>query len=63
LFWLVPEPKTAKSRIHVDLASKNPQEEIERLIGLGAQRVEYREGNGKGWTVMMDPEGNEFCIG
>ena len=63
LFWLVPEPKTAKNRMHVDLASKNPQEEIERLIGLGAQNVGHREGNGKGWTVMMDPEGNEFCIG
>jgi len=63
LFWKVPEPKTAKSRMHVDLASKNPQEEIERLIRLGAQKVEYREGNGIGWTVMLDPEGNEFCVG
>ena len=63
LFWRVPEPKAAKSRMHVDLASKNPQDEIERLIGLGAQKVEHREGNGTSWTVMLDPEGNEFCIG
>ena len=63
LFWQVPEPKTAKSRMHVDLASKDPQDEIERLIGLGAQKVDYREGNGTSWTVMLDPEGNEFCIG
>jgi hypothetical protein len=37
--------------------------EIERLVELGATRVEYREGNGTSWTVMLDPEGNEFCIG
>jgi hypothetical protein len=49
--------------MHVDLASKDTQNEIDRLIGLGAQKVEYREGNGRGWTVMLDPEGNEFCIG
>ena len=63
LFWRVPEPKSAKSRMHVDLASKYPEEEIERLVGLGARMVEYREGNGTSWTVMVDPEGNEFCIG
>ncbi len=63
LFWRVPEPKTAKSRMHVDLASKDPDEEIDRLIGLGAQRVEHRKGNGASWTVMLDPEGNEFCVG
>ena len=63
LFWKVPEPKSAKSRMHVDLASRNPDEEVERLIGLGAQVVAQREGNGTSWTTMLDPEGNEFCIG
>jgi catechol 2,3-dioxygenase-like lactoylglutathione lyase family enzyme len=63
LFFLVPEPKVAKSRVHVDLASKDPLLEIDRLIGLGATKVEYREGNGTSWTVMLDPEGNEFCLG
>jgi Glyoxalase-like domain len=63
LFWKVPEPKSAKSRMHVDLASRNPEDEIERLIGLGARKVERREGNGTSWTSMLDPEGNEFCIG
>ena len=63
LFWQVPEPKTAKSRMHIDLASKEPEAEIERLVGLGATTVEQREGNGTSWTVMLDPEGNEFCIG
>ena len=62
-FWKVPEPKVTKNRVHLDLATKDPADEIERLVGLGAQKVEYREGNGASWTVMLDPEGNEFCIG
>jgi hypothetical protein len=62
-FWKVPEPKVTKNRVHLDLATKDPDNEIERLVGLGAQKVEYREGNGASWTVMLDPEGNEFCIG
>jgi hypothetical protein len=49
--------------MHVDLASRNSEEEVERLVGLGARCVERREGNGTSWTVMLDPEGNEFCIG
>jgi predicted enzyme related to lactoylglutathione lyase len=63
LFWRVPEPKAHKNRMHVDLATKDPEEEIERLVALGAQKIEYREGTGSSWTVMLDPEGNEFCIG
>lgn len=63
LFWKVPEPKTAKSRMHVDLASRDPAGEVDRLVALGATVVERREGNGAAWTVMLDPEGNEFCIG
>ena len=63
LFWKVPEPKSAKSRMHVDLASRDPDHEIERLVGLGARQVARHEGNGTSWTVMLDPEGNEFCIG
>ena len=63
LFYRVPEPKVSKSRMHVDLAAKEPDAEIERLVGLGAQIVERRAGHGTSWTVMLDPEGNEFCIG
>ncbi|MHB8330068.1 MAG: VOC family protein [Acidimicrobiales bacterium] len=63
LFWKVPEPKSSKNRMHVDLASGDPAEEIDRLVALGATKVEFREGNGSSWTVMADPEGNEFCIG
>jgi predicted enzyme related to lactoylglutathione lyase len=63
LFQKVPEPKSVKSRMHVDLASRDPDHEVERLVALGATKVARREGNGTSWTVMLDPEGNEFCIG
>lgn len=65
LFFKVPEPKTVKNRLHVDLATKDDLDvEIDRLVGLGASRVERRVGGlGNSWTVMLDPEGNEFCIG
>lgn len=57
----ITEPKTVKNRGHIDLAFKHS--ETERLIGLGATRVEYVECNGGNWAVMLDPEGNEFCVG
>jgi hypothetical protein len=63
LFYRVPEAKTVKNRVHVDLATRDPESEIARLVELGATRGEYFEGNGTRWTVMTDPEGNEFCIG
>ena len=69
LFFRVPEPKITKNRVHVDLASREPAAEIDRLIGLGASLVDtedvpqWRTGNGARWVVMRDPEGNEFCIG
>jgi hypothetical protein len=63
LFFKVPEPKTAKNRMHVDLAARDPDAEVARLVALGATRLEHREGNGTAWTVMLDPEGNEFCVG
>jgi Glyoxalase-like domain len=47
----------------VDLAAKDPPAEIARLVALGATMVQARQGNGASWTVMLDPEGNEFCIG
>ncbi|WP_142104904.1 VOC family protein [Pseudonocardia cypriaca] len=63
LFFRVPEPKAGKNRVHVDLATRDPEAEIARLVALGATRDEHRSGNGTSWTVMRDPEGNEFCIG
>ena len=42
MFWRVPEPKTAKTRLHVDLATKNPENQIARLVALGARKAEFR---------------------
>jgi Glyoxalase-like domain len=63
LFQLVPEPKTVKNRVHVDLATRDVEAEIARLVALGATEIDRRDGNGTRWVVMNDPEGNEFCIG
>jgi uncharacterized protein YndB with AHSA1/START domain len=61
LFLQVPEPKTVKNRVHLDLYAADKGAEAERLIGLGATRLQtFTEG--KGWIVMADPEGNEFCL-
>ena len=60
----VPERKTLKNRLHLDLradGSTQPQE-VERLIGLGARRVDVGQGPDASWVVLADPEGNEFCV-
>jgi len=67
-FMRVPEPKVAKNRLHIDLLADGSMEaEVERLLAAGAQLVEVREDpesfeNPDRWTVMTDPEGNEFCV-
>jgi len=67
LFIEVPEPKTTKNRMHLDIApiDRTRDEEVQRVLGLGAvQLADHREihGPGTGWVVLADPEGNEFCI-
>lgn len=57
-FQEVPEPKSTKNRVHLELVAGDRRSEVERLIGLGASR--YHEGDG--WTTLQDPEGNEFCV-
>jgi predicted enzyme related to lactoylglutathione lyase len=61
----VPEPKTVKNRVHLDLMpdDRTRDEEVERLLGIGATLVaDHRRPDGAGWVVLADPEGNEFCI-
>jgi hypothetical protein len=58
LLQRVPEPKTAKSRVHLDIESDNLDAEVTRLEALGARRVGFVEH----WWVMLDPCGNEFCV-
>ena len=58
LLQLVPEPKTAKSRVHLDFETDDVDAEVRRLEGLGARRQRFVEE----WWVMEDPYGNEFCV-
>ncbi len=60
-FEKVPESKTAKNRQHLDLVDPDPSV-VERLVSLGASIVAEHKLGDHGWTVMHDPEGNEFCV-
>jgi hypothetical protein len=67
LFIEVPEAKTEKNRLHLDLRPREGtrDEEVERLVALGTKVVwDLRDehGPGTGWVTFEDPEGNEFCI-
>ncbi|HEY7226392.1 MAG TPA: VOC family protein [Micromonosporaceae bacterium] len=65
LFIRVPESKSVKNRVHFDLrpADRSRDEEVTRLVAHGATVVDdLRKPDGKGWVVLADPEGNEFCV-
>ncbi|MFF7458023.1 VOC family protein [Kitasatospora sp. NPDC008115] len=65
LFIRVPEGKTVKNRVHLDLQpqDRTRDEEVERLLALGATLFEdHRTPDGKGWATLLDAEGNEFCV-
>ena len=62
LFQKVPEPKIAKNRLHLDFRSEDRVAEVARLVGLGAHEGATRSLGSLTWTVMEDPEGNEFCV-
>jgi predicted enzyme related to lactoylglutathione lyase len=66
VFVPVPEGKTVKNRLHIDLAplaGDDQDAEVRRLEALGATRVDVGQDNEKvRWVVMADPEGNEFCV-
>ncbi|MGN6597894.1 MAG: VOC family protein [Actinomycetes bacterium] len=57
----VPEQKSVKNRLHLDLRPLDQVAEVERLERLGATRVDIGQGE-VSWVVMADPEGNEFCV-
>jgi hypothetical protein len=73
-FQKVPEPKTVKNRVHLDVnvsgGPGTPIDErrakvdaaVERVVGLGATKLRPYEENGEYWVVMQDLEGNEFCL-
>ena len=61
LFVKVPEAKSGKNRVHVDLRPDDQAAEVARLESLGATRADIGQGETR-WVVMADPEGNEFCV-
>ena len=57
-------PKSGKNRLHLDLAPPadgDQQTEVERLVALGATRIDIGQGD-VSWVVMADPDGREFCV-
>ncbi|MGW5676729.1 VOC family protein [Streptomyces sp. NPDC003860] len=64
LFQRVPEAKSGKNRLHLDVhvGAERVEDEVSRLQGLGASVLYRREQHGGSWTTMADPEGNEFCV-
>ena len=64
VFIVVPEGKTVKNRMHIDVSpiDTSQPEEVERLIALGATKADIGQGDDVSWTVLRDPEGNEFCV-
>jgi predicted enzyme related to lactoylglutathione lyase len=63
MFIQVPEGKTVKNRVHLDLDAEDVGAEVARVIALGAMHIHEKEEFGMRWTTLADPEGNEFCIG
>lgn len=65
VFVPVSEDKTLKNRLHLDLAAHVDDDrdaEIARLERMGARRAEVGQSGEEPWTVLTDPEGNEFCV-
>ena len=63
-FARVPEGKTVKNRLHLDLraADRDQAGEVRRLLELGARHADVGQGDDVSWVVLADPEGNEFCV-
>ena len=62
LFVKVPDEKTTKNRLHLDLRPSDQAAEVDRLLALGARRADIGQGEDVSWVVLADPEGNEFCV-
>ncbi|MFD9084783.1 VOC family protein [Streptomyces erythrochromogenes] len=64
LFQLVPEPKTVKNRVHLDVRTgdDDPKELVERLVAKGAKHLHEGRQGPSAWTTLADPQGNELCV-
>ncbi len=62
LVYKVPDEKKVKNRLHLDLVPDDQDAEVTRLESLGATRADIGQTGEESWVVMVDPEGNEFCV-
>ena len=64
VFGPVADPTPGKLRLHIDVnpTDRDQDEELERLLALGATRADVGHTGDEGWHVLADPEGNEFCL-
>ena len=65
VFVTVPEAKSIKNRLHIDLAPGPDDDQdaaVQALLDRGATRANVGQGTGETWVVLADPEGNEFCV-
>ncbi|MET9907586.1 VOC family protein [Streptomyces sp. NPDC006476] len=62
LFVPVPEAKTIKNRLHLDFRPDDRDAEVTRLLALGARHADVGQSGDESWVVLVDPEGNEFCV-
>ena len=61
-FQQVSDPTPGRNRVHLDFGAEDQEAVVARVLELGGSRVEDHEIQGFHWTVMADPEGNEFCV-
>jgi hypothetical protein len=61
VFCPVPEERSGKNRLHLDIVPADQAAEVERLVDMGARHVDVGQ-RGVSWIVLADPEGNEFCV-
>jgi predicted enzyme related to lactoylglutathione lyase len=62
LFVKAADVKRGKNRLHFDLRPEDQAREIDRIVALGAERVDVGQSPDVSWVVLADPEGNEFCV-
>jgi hypothetical protein len=64
VFGRVAEPKTGKLRLHIDVSptDRDQDDELQRLLDLGARPADVGQTGEEAWHVLQDPEGNEFCL-
>ncbi|MDP9226013.1 MAG: VOC family protein [Actinomycetota bacterium] len=62
LFLEAPDEKVVKNRLHLDLRPEDRDAEVDRLVALGARKIDIGQGPEVTWVVLADPEGNEFCV-